>query len=112
MKILLTGKNGQLGFELQRALAPLGQVFAIDQQECNLASPDALRTLIRKVQPELIINPAAYTVVDRANSPGLLTHDRRSRRVHGRGDLRFTFSAIHCGVSCRVDDQLRLHLTD
>jgi len=68
MKILLTGKNGQLGFELQRALAPLGQFFAIDQQECNLASPDALRALIREVQPELIINPAAYTAVDRAES--------------------------------------------
>jgi dTDP-4-dehydrorhamnose reductase len=68
MKILLTGKNGQLGFELQRALAPLGQVFAFDQEECNIADTEAIRALVRKVQPNLIINPAAYTAVDRAES--------------------------------------------
>ena len=68
MKILLTGKNGQLGFELQRALAPLGRIYAYDQEECNLADPDAIRSLIRKVQPDLIVNPAAYTAVDRAES--------------------------------------------
>ncbi|MGE4561028.1 MAG: dTDP-4-dehydrorhamnose reductase, partial [Desulfobulbus sp.] len=66
MKILLTGKNGQLGFELQRALAPLGQVHAVDQEECNLADPGAVRALVREVGPALIINPAAYTAVDRA----------------------------------------------
>ena len=68
MKILLTGKNGQLGFELQRALAPLGQIVAVGSQECNLAQPDAIRALVREVQPDLIINPAAYTAVDKAES--------------------------------------------
>lgn len=66
MKILLTGKNGQVGFELQRALAPLGQVFAVDSSDCNLADASALRSLIREVQPALIVNPAAYTAVDKA----------------------------------------------
>jgi dTDP-4-dehydrorhamnose reductase len=66
MKMLLTGKNGQVGFELQRALAPLGEVHAVDSSDCDLSDPQALRALIRRVQPQVIINPAAYTAVDRA----------------------------------------------
>ena len=68
MKILLTGRNGQVGFELQRALAPLGQVHAVDSGDCNLADADALRALVRQLQPQVIVNPAAYTAVDRAES--------------------------------------------
>ena len=68
MKILLTGKNGQLGFELQRALAPLGEVVAVGSQECDLADADALRALVRRVAPDVIVNPAAYTAVDKAES--------------------------------------------
>jgi dTDP-4-dehydrorhamnose reductase len=68
MKILLTGKNGQLGFELQRALAPLGEVVAVGTQDCNLADADALRDLVRRVAPDVIVNPAAYTAVDKAES--------------------------------------------
>ena len=68
MKILLTGKNGQVGFELQRALAPLGEVVAVDQHECDLSNPDAIRQLVAKVAPQVIINPAAYTAVDKAES--------------------------------------------
>lgn len=68
MKILLTGKHGQLGFELQRSLAPLGDIRAVDVEDCNLADADALRALVGKVRPDLIVNPAAYTAVDRAES--------------------------------------------
>jgi len=68
MKILLTGKNGQLGFELQRALAPLGDVHAVDTKDCDLADADAVRDLVRRVAPDVIVNPAAYTAVDRAES--------------------------------------------
>ena len=68
MKNLLTGKNGQLGFELQRALAPLGEVVAVGTQDCNLADADALRELVRRVAPDVIVNPAAYTAVDKAES--------------------------------------------
>jgi dTDP-4-dehydrorhamnose reductase len=68
MKILLTGKNGQLGFELQRALAPLGEVVAVGQVECDLADAEALRTLVRNVAPDVIVNPAAYTAVDKAET--------------------------------------------
>ena len=68
MKILLTGKNGQVGFELQRALAPLGEVVAVDHQECDLADADAIRRLVAEVKPQVIINPAAYTAVDKAEA--------------------------------------------
>jgi dTDP-4-dehydrorhamnose reductase len=68
MKILLTGKNGQVGWELQRTLAPLGEVVAVDRQALDLTSPDAIRALIREVRPALIVNPAAYTAVDKAES--------------------------------------------
>lgn len=68
MNILLTGMNGQVGFELQRALAPLGTVHAVGSADCDLSDASALRALIQSVKPQLIINPAAYTAVDRAES--------------------------------------------
>ena len=67
-RILLTGKNGQIGFELCRALAPLGEVVAPDEHELDLASPDAIRGKVREVRPRIIVNAAAYTAVDRAES--------------------------------------------
>jgi len=68
MKILLTGKHGQVGFELQRALAPLGEIVAVDHQECDLADPAAIRRLVADVAPQIIVHPAAYTAVDKAES--------------------------------------------
>ena len=68
MKILLTGKNGQVGFELQRALAPLGTVVSVGTTDCDLADAQAVRRLVQAVQPQVIINPAAYTAVDRAET--------------------------------------------
>lgn len=74
MKILLTGKHGQVGFELQRALAPLGEVHAVDYVECDLADAAAISALVRSVRPDLIVNPAAYTAVDKAESEPELAH--------------------------------------
>jgi len=68
MNIVLTGANGQLGFELRRALAPLGVVHALDRAACDLADEAALRATLRKLEPGLIVNAAAYTAVDRAES--------------------------------------------
>jgi dTDP-4-dehydrorhamnose reductase len=68
MRILLTGKNGQVGFELQRALAPLGELLALDRSQCDLSRPEALRTLIREARPDVIVNAAAHTAVDRAET--------------------------------------------
>lgn len=67
-KILLTGKNGQVGWELQRTLAPLGQVIALDSVALDLADADAIRRKVREIQPHIIVNPAAYTAVDKAET--------------------------------------------
>lgn len=73
MKILLLGKNGQVGWELQRSLAPLGELIALDRHQAgglngDLSNPEALRATIRQVQPDVIVNAAAYTEVDKAES--------------------------------------------
>jgi len=74
MKILLFGKNGQIGWELQRSLAPLGDVVALGSEELDLAQADLLREALRREQPEIIVNAAAYTAVDRAEQePELAT---------------------------------------
>lgn len=67
-KILLVGKNGQVGWELQRTLATLGEVVAFDRQGMDLANPDSILSAIRAVRPDLIVNAAAYTAVDKAES--------------------------------------------
>ena len=73
MKILLLGKNGQVGWELQRALAPLGEVVACDfdtpgELKADFGQPESLRPLIRSVRPDVIVNSAAHTAVDKAES--------------------------------------------
>lgn len=68
MKILLTGRNGQVGWELERALAPLGEIVATDRSTLDLSDPDAIRRVVREVKPEIIVNAAAYTAVDKAES--------------------------------------------
>jgi dTDP-4-dehydrorhamnose reductase len=68
MKILLTGVSGQVGWELQRTLMSVGDVIAVGRSQINLAQPNTIRHMIREVQPHLIINPAAYTAVDKAES--------------------------------------------
>lgn len=73
MKILLLGKNGQVGWELQRALAPLGELVACDfdspgELRADFGQPASLRALVALVQPEVIVNAAAHTAVDKAES--------------------------------------------
>lgn len=67
-KLLVTGSNGQVGFELRRSLAPLGEVIALDRSACDLTQADMLRRLVREHRPDVIVNPAAYTAVDKAES--------------------------------------------
>lgn len=89
MKILLLGKNGQLGWELHRALQPLGEVTAVDYPEINLTDFSPVREIIRNIRPSVIVNATAYTAVDQAESqpelawkingeaPGLLAEEAR-----------------------------------
>ncbi len=78
MKILLFGKNGQVGWELQRSLAPLGELVALDrhsQDFCgDLANLDGIRETVQKVRPQVIVNAAAYTAVDKAESDADTAH--------------------------------------
>lgn len=88
-KILLTGKHGQVGWELQRTLMPLGQVIALDAKALDLAQPDAIRKTLQSLRPDIIVNPAAYTAVDKAEAepdlamainavaPGILAEEAR-----------------------------------
>lgn len=72
--VLLTGKNGQVGWELQRTLAPLGRVVALGSGELDLADAGAIRQAVRSIRPAIIVNPAAYTAVDKAESEPELAH--------------------------------------
>lgn len=79
MKILLLGKNGQVGWELQRALAPLGHVVALDREGADglrgdLETLDALAHTVRKAAPDVMVNAAAYTAVDKAETDVARAH--------------------------------------
>lgn len=78
MKILLFGKNGQVGWELQRSLAPLGEVIALatdSQDYCgDLGNSDGLMNTVRTIAPNVIVNAAAYTAVDKAESDAESAH--------------------------------------
>jgi dTDP-4-dehydrorhamnose reductase len=67
-KILLTGAHGQVGWELRRTLGALGDVVALDSRAMDLADAGSVRTTVRAIAPDIIVNPAAYTAVDKAES--------------------------------------------
>ena len=66
--ILLFGRNGQVGWELQRSLAPLGKVLALASADCDLRDAEAVARAIREAAPRIIVNAAAYTAVDKAEN--------------------------------------------
>lgn len=72
MKILITGRNGQLAQALQQRLAGLGQVHVLGREQLDLAEPERIRQVVRELSPNLLVNAAAYTAVDQAeNEPAL-----------------------------------------
>ena len=104
MKILLTGCAGQLGRELKRSLACLGEVVACDRRQLDLADADGLRTMLRTIAPTVIVNAAAYTAVDKAETeqaaagainavaPGILAEEAKrldARLIHFSTDYVF-----------------------
>jgi len=68
LKVLLTGRNGQVGWELARLLPTLGELVSTGRDELDLADDDAIRRVVREAKPQLIVNAAAYTAVDKAES--------------------------------------------
>lgn len=66
MKILLFGKNGQVGWELNRSLLPLGEIIALERKDADFLDPESLRKIIQQIKPDIIVNAVAYTAVDKA----------------------------------------------
>ena len=89
MRILVTGRAGQVGWELARSLQPIGEVIALDRAGCDLSRPETLASVVREHRPDAIVNAAAYTAVDQAereealatavngDSPGVLAEEAR-----------------------------------
>ena len=78
MTILLLGKDGQVGWQLQRSLAPHGPLVTCGRAECDLGNLDQLRSVVRQIKPSVIVNASAYTAVDRAES-----EENLAMRVNG-----------------------------
>lgn len=93
MRILLTGRTGQVGWELERALARLGEVFATDRAALDLADKDAIRSAVREAAPDVIVNAAAYTAVDRAES-----EPQVAMEINGTAPGVLALEARRCGA--------------
>lgn len=98
MKVLLFGKNGQVGWELQRALAPIAALVAVDRDDPNpacgdLTDVDRLLATVRHVRPDVIVNAAAYTAVDKAESEPEL-----ARAINATGPAALAQAAAECGA--------------
>jgi dTDP-4-dehydrorhamnose reductase len=86
VRILLTGVTGQVGGELLRTLGPLGEVVAPSRGEMDLANQSSVREMIRSVKPRWIVNPGAYTAVDKAESEPELAYAINAEAVRAIGD--------------------------
>lgn len=92
-RILITGKEGQIGWELQRTLAALGKIWAYNRQELDLENPDAICKTIREVKPHLIVNAAAYTAVDQAE-----VEQEKAHRINSIAPAILASEAKTCGA--------------
>ena len=93
VRILLTGSKGQVGWELARTLMPLGRVIIPDRSQCDLAKLDTLTALVSALQPDVIVNAAAYTAVDLAeDEPNL------AMTINARAPGTLAIAARRCGA--------------
>jgi len=128
MRILLFGKNGQVGWELQRSLAPLGELIALDiesQALCgNLTNPVGIQQTIEELSPNIIVNAAAYTAVDKAEkepelahkinalAPGLLAQAAKRHNawlIHYSTDYVFDGSGHHPRLETEITSPLNVY---
>jgi len=108
MKILLTGKTGQIGEELNNIIGDLGNLITVDKEQLDLSKPNSIEPVILDIKPDIIINPAAYTAVDKAEkepdlamtvnaiAPGLLA--KAARKV-GAGLIHYSTDYVFDGCS-------------
>jgi dTDP-4-dehydrorhamnose reductase len=116
MKILLFGKNGQVGWELNRSLQPLGEVIALERKDADFSRPESLRKIVREIQPDVIVNAVAFTAVDAAEkekdlaelvngaAPGILAEEAlkiNSLLIHYSTD--YVFDGKKTGVYTETD---------
>jgi dTDP-4-dehydrorhamnose reductase len=108
-RILLTGANGQVGEELRQTLTPLGSVTAIDRTSWDLGQPEAILSIIEDVQPTLIVNAAAYTAVDKAESePELaLLINGKAPGILAEGAEKIRAGLIHISTDYVFDGKSR-----
>ena len=116
MNILLTGRNGQLGWELERALCPLGRVFAFDRGTLDIADSAAVSARMRETRPQVVVNAAAFTAVDRAEAeselalringvaPGIIAEEaRRSGALLVHYSTDYVFDGAKRGPYAETD---------
>ena len=108
MKILLTGKTGQIGGELNNIVGDLGKLITVDKEQLDLSKPNSIEPVILDIKPDIIINPAAYTAVDKAEeepelamtinaiAPGLLA--KAAKKV-GAGLIHYSTDYVFDGYS-------------
>ena len=108
-RILIVGAGGQVGLELQRSFRDFGEVTAVGRQEVDLAIPDRIRDLVRRVKPQVLLNAAAYTAVDRAESePDLaMAINAHAPRVLAEEALRLNSLLVHYSTDYVFDGEGR-----
>ncbi len=106
-RILIVGAAGQVGVELQRSFAGFGSIVAVDLESVDLADADQTRALVRRVEPEIILNAAAYTAVDRAESqPGLaMAVNATAPRILAEEALRLSAILVHYSTDYVFDGE-------
>lgn len=124
MRVLLIGCNGQLGWELQRALLPLGQIYAIDFPEIDMADANSIRSHVEATVPDVVLNASAYTDVDGAESerekaiainahgPGVLADECTKRGcalIHYSTDYVFDGKKGTCYIESDIPNPLSVY---
>ena len=94
LRILLTGRDGQIGSHLTRTLDPLGEVTATGREDLDLSSDTSIRAMVRELRPQLIVNAAAYTAVDKAES-----EPDFARRLNAEAVATLAAEAKHVGAA-------------
>src|SRR5580693_37463 len=92
VKLLITGANGQVGWQLERTLAPLGEVTALTREQLDLSDLEAVSRAVREIRPDILVNAAAYTAVDKAESEPDL-----AQAINAKAPARMAQELVHNG---------------